>query len=131
MKTVKERLKSLLSRKFLVTAVGNLVSLILLVGADTEVTKIIGCVSIIVIDAIYITMEALIDKSNAVQSSEITSDILESVTEDVKDVVTDTTGKFSLDDDSLHRLVSIISQYINMAKLTNTTNEKEETDKDK
>jgi hypothetical protein len=74
-----EKLKNLLSRKFLLTVASNLIVILVALGVDGDTAKIVLGACTIVINAIYIIVEGSIDKKNLASLLDNISDIISEV----------------------------------------------------
>ncbi len=119
------KLKNLFSRKFLVTVVGNIVSIAIIIGGDDNLIKLIGCGIMALVDVIYIVMEALIDKKSVSSGTEIDTDelvnkIVAAITTDV-DTVSDAATSASKDAVAagVETAISTITTALNVLKEIN------------
>jgi len=76
-----EKLKNLLSRKFLTTLLSNVLTILITFGVDTDTSKIIGLVGLIIINAVYVITEGNIDKASLINITQTVSDELEDIVE--------------------------------------------------
>ena len=84
-----EKIKNLLSRKFLATVAGNVGTILIAVGVDNDIAKIVSCLLLIVINAVYVITEGSIDKADLVNWAEKFSDFVDGIADEELDEKTD------------------------------------------
>lgn len=88
---MKDKLKNLLSRKFLVTLATNVMTYVIALGLDSDTAKIICYLFIAVVDIVYVAAEYGLDKASILRLTEALVETAEDIAEEKEVVLEDET----------------------------------------
>lgn len=86
---MKDKLKNLLSRKFLVTLATNVMTYVIALGLDSDKAKIICYLFIAVVDIVYVAAEYGLDKANILRLTEALVETAEDIAEEKENSLED------------------------------------------
>lgn len=71
--------KKFLSRKFLLTLIGDILGILTMIIGQTTVTTLVGAVAVIAVNVVYCIVEGMIDAKSVGQIADAAEDIAESL----------------------------------------------------